>query len=196
MTTVSVQSAKRGSCDARSPGNPGPRFAARRRVLLVVSVALLLGVALAANYGPVRHYLDARDRLEIRTAEVEGLKKRNAELRAQVAKLSQPAHLEDLARRELTYALPDEEVYIVTSEPGDTPVGSGNAGAGVGGSILTPGGAAGASELGVGSHQAQPTTSSSAVVEESGTSGKQASGASEAGPGILERILSAISNLF
>ena len=111
------------------PGTTGGGAgAARRLVLVIVLLGLLVVVAVAANYGPVRHYLDARARADKAAAEVAALQERTTELQAQLGKLSQSGYLEDLARQQLSYALPGEELYVVTDAAGAA--GAAAAGAG------------------------------------------------------------------
>ena len=83
---------------------------------------------MAANYGPVRHYLDARARVERAAAEVAALQERTTELQSQLGKLSQSGYLEDLARQQLTYALPGEELYVVTDTAGAAEAAAAGAG--------------------------------------------------------------------
>ncbi|MGI5939869.1 MAG: FtsB family cell division protein [Thermoleophilia bacterium] len=89
------------------------RIARRRLVLVVGCVVVLLAISVAANYGPLQHYRDARARAEKAAVEVASLEKHIDEMRAQLGKLSQSAYLEDMARRQLTYTLPGEDLYIV-----------------------------------------------------------------------------------
>src|SRR5512139_3661449 len=77
--------------------------AGRRRWLLVIG-------AVIANFGPLAHYQSARARLEKATANVNSLEAQKAELQSQVAKLSEAAYLETLAREQLTYVRPGEEL--------------------------------------------------------------------------------------
>jgi len=137
MTTI-VPSApvRRGDLDRTTSGRAP--FATRRRVLLLGCLVMLAVVALAANYGPVRHYRDARARLEKTAAEVAALEEQTAALQSQLHKLGQTGYLEDLARQELTYARPDEELYIVTGLPEETAPA---AGLGIGASAFGAGNA-------------------------------------------------------
>ena len=48
------------------------------------------------------------------------LEAQKAALQAQLAKLSETGYLETLAREQLGYVRPGEELYIVTKSPGDT----------------------------------------------------------------------------
>jgi cell division protein FtsB len=91
-----------------------PRFAARRRLLLLFMVLVLVGVALLANYGPLDAYRDARARLDQATTGVSTLEQQKTQLQAELGRLSETAYLESLAREELTYTKPGEELYIVT----------------------------------------------------------------------------------
>lgn len=164
----------RGAEDPAKGGRPakgGPHFAARRRVLVILILCGLVGLAAGANYGPLRHYLDARARLEKRTAEVAALEKRNAEMQTQLSKLLQPGYLEQLARQQLTYSRPDEDLYIVAGTQAERTNTTLAGFAGIGGATFasdSPG-------------TTTPTTDSSA---------------SEQHPGFLERLLSRIASLF
>ncbi len=106
MTTITMQSTRserRSGTGATETGHDrGRRRAARRLVLVIVLLGLLVVVAVAANYGPVRHYLDARARVDKAAAEVAALQERTTELQAQLGKLSQSGYLEDLARQQLS----------------------------------------------------------------------------------------------
>lgn len=90
------------------------RFARRRLIFVIGCVVLLLVISVAANYGPLQHYRDARARAEKVAVEVASLEKHIDEMQAQLGKLSQSTYLEDMARRQLTYTLPGEDLYIVS----------------------------------------------------------------------------------
>lgn len=134
---------------------------------------MLVAVALAANYGPVRDYQNARARLEKTTAAVASLEKQKAALQSQLGKLGQAGYLEGLARRELTYARPDEDLYIITGLAGADSVDA------VPGAEPEPG-------LGIGA------SAPGADIAE--TDGVGAHGADK--PGFFERMLSGITRLF
>jgi cell division protein FtsB len=90
------------------------RCARRRRTLLLAILVLVVAAAALANYGPLRSYREARARLEKTAAEVAALETQRAELQAQLGRLTEAGYLESLAREELAYARPGEELYIVT----------------------------------------------------------------------------------
>jgi cell division protein FtsB len=115
MTNASVTIAPAQSGDIASPASKRPPFAARRRLLVGASLLVLIGLAILANYGPVRDYRDARARLEERTAQVAALEAQKAELQSRLGKLSEVGYLESLARQELTYVRPGEDLFIVTA---------------------------------------------------------------------------------
>jgi cell division protein FtsB len=94
--------------------------AARRRWLILFAVVTVAVVAFLVNIGPLTHYQDARARLQKVTAKVDTLQTQKADLQGQLAKLSETGYLETLARQQLTYARPGEELYIVTKSAGDT----------------------------------------------------------------------------
>lgn len=81
-------------------------------------LGLLLIVAVAANYDPIRHYQEARARVDEVAAEVATLEAQKAELQAQLGKLSESGYLEELAREKLAYARPGEDLYIVVEQAG------------------------------------------------------------------------------
>jgi cell division protein FtsB len=155
----------------------------RRRALIAIVLCLLVGLAVAANYGPLGHYLDARFRLEKRTAEVAALEAHNAELQTQLSRLLQPGYLEELARQELTYALPGEDLYIVTGEnPSPTEsVAVGDIGIGGVAPASDSRGTTAVSNSATGVESAEETPSTDSL------GGR---------PGFLERLLSRVADLF
>lgn len=104
------------------------QVARRRRILVVVMVLVLLTLGALANYGPLQSYLDARARLETANAAMEQLAAQKAELQAELGRLSQADYLESLARQNLSYTRPGEELFIVTGLD-DTPPTAGPGGA-------------------------------------------------------------------
>jgi cell division protein FtsB len=92
-----------------------PRLTGRAAFLLV-AITLLTVMAMV----PARQYLDQRARigdLERRTAELEEL---NADLRAEISGLRDPAELERLARECLGMVAPGEIAFVT---PGHAPAG-------------------------------------------------------------------------
>ena len=90
-----------------------PRLTGRAAVLLV-AIALLVVMALV----PIGRYLEQRAAiadLERRAAQLEA---RNGDLRAQIAKLHDPAELEKLARGCLGMVKPGEVAFVT---PGEAP---------------------------------------------------------------------------
>ena len=79
-------------------------------------VAARRGAAVAVNYGPLTAYRSAHARLETATAQVDELQQQKDQLQAELGKLGEAGYLESLARGQLTYAKPGEEVYIVPAE--------------------------------------------------------------------------------
>ncbi len=94
--------------------------AARRRWLILFAVVAVVVVAFLVNIGPLTHYQDASARLQKATAKVDTLQTQKADLQGQLAKLSETGYLETLARQQLTYVRPGEELFIVTKPAGDT----------------------------------------------------------------------------
>lgn len=147
-----------------------PPAVARRRWLLLFAVAVLAAAAVGANLGPLRQLQDARARLDRTAANVSQLEEQKTALQAELAKLSEVSYLETLAREELTYVRPGEELYIVTGPSVGAVSGSAASRGGVGAGLPGVMPAGGPSE------------------------GDQVAG--ERKPGFLERLLSAIADVF
>jgi cell division protein FtsB len=115
-------------------------------VLLVATGVFLLTLAALANYGPLHAYVDARARLEKVSAGIADLTSQKDELQVELGRLSQADYLESLARQDLSYTRPGEELYIVTGvdNGGTSAPGANNAGSTQGGGtgflerVLTP----------------------------------------------------------
>ncbi len=202
MSNASAHTAPAWSGDAASPGSRRSRCGTRRRLLLLGCLFLLIVVGVAANYGPLRHYQVARDRLEKAAAEVARLEEHKAALQAQLGKLSEVGYLEGLARQELTYARPDEELYIVTGSGSEEsaggsavsdvrPVeGSVDSGAAeIGETGFAPSAGVGAVVPGAGK-----VTGFGVGAVAPGVEGSTGDGAGQ--PGFLERVVAAIAGLF
>ena len=84
-------------------------------------MVVVVVVAVLANLQPLTHYQDAqRPAAARRRRRWHALEAQKAELQGQLAKLSETGYLETLAREQLTYVRPGEELYIVTkSAAGD-----------------------------------------------------------------------------
>jgi len=88
---------------------------ARRRRCFVWTVGLLLVViAVLANYGPISSYYDAKARLDKASQAIAELEVQKSRLQAELGRLSEAEYLESLARQDLAYTRPGEELYIVT----------------------------------------------------------------------------------
>jgi cell division protein FtsB len=202
MSNTSAQTAPAWSGDVATPDSRRSRCGTRRRLLVLGCLTLLVIAGVAANYGPLRHYQVARDRLEKAAAEVADLEGEKAALQAELAKLSETGYLEGLAREELTYARPDEELYIVTGSSAERSAGSDAAGRGGTMDTSPVPGAADSQEAGL-----VPTVGVGAVMPGAGRADGFGVGAAAPGAevsanggaraaGFLERIVTAISGLF
>ena len=151
-------------------------------MLIGVLFLVLVSAAVAANHGPIRAYYEARTRVQEAQARVAALEEEKARLQTELGRLTEASYLETLAREELAYARPGEELYIVTG----TDEGAGAAsGAQAGGSGLAGEGSSPAAE-GAGA----------ALGAASGTqSGASSSGATPE-PGFFERLVRAFLGLF
>ena len=86
--------------------------------MVVLLLAAIVGISVLVNYGPVSAYRSAHSRLDAATAQVSELKQQKEQLQSELGKLGEAGYLESLAREELTYAKPGEEIYIVPTEEG------------------------------------------------------------------------------
>jgi len=125
MSTATAPTIAEGHGASNVAGAKPRGFGARRRALLLGCAAVLLVLAVGANYGPLHEWRDARARLEKKQAQVADLSRQKAQLEAQLKKLGDSSYLEGLVRQDLTYARPGEDVFIVSGLAGDT---SGQAG--------------------------------------------------------------------
>ncbi|MEX2421940.1 MAG: septum formation initiator family protein [Actinomycetota bacterium] len=90
-----------------------PRLTGRAAVLLVALTILLFMAAV-----PARQYLGERGRIADLEQQAAELEERNADLRAQISSLNDPAELERLARACLGMVAPGEVVFVT---PGGLP---------------------------------------------------------------------------
>jgi cell division protein FtsL len=108
----------------RSRPSPRPRLERDRPRLTGRAAALLVAVAILAAMAivPIGRYLDQRSaiaEIERRAAELEV---ENADLRAEIARLHDPAKLEELARSCLGMVGPGEVAFVIpgrTADPSD-----------------------------------------------------------------------------
>ncbi len=167
-----------------------------RKLWLVLFAVVLLGVVgVLANLGPLTHLQTANARLQTASATVKGLETQKKALQNELSRLSESSYLETLAREQLTYARPGEDLYIVTGTSGDvgTPGVDGQAASAEGGPTL------GASI----SNGLDPASASGSADQATGGQSSAQTGAGaadpaaqESGPGIFERAITAIRGLF
>jgi len=180
MTNASTPTAPARSGDITSPVSRRSVIAKRRRVFLSIVVVVVAAIAVAANYAPVRSYLEARSRLDKVAAEVAALDAQKGELQSQVGRLAEAEYLETLAREQLTYARPGEDGYIITGTPDE--------------------GTATQSEAAADGTSAGVAEGAKGAPGESGDPGDDSNGQEAANaadePGPLERLLTAFLGLF
>ena len=159
---------------------------ARRRWLILFAVVALVVVGILTNVKPLAHFQDASARLDKATASVDALEQQRSQLQNQLARLSETGYLETLARQQMTYVRPGEDLYIVTGTSGDAIDGTGS-------TVTVP--AFTAQGLGAGLVGAPvPAVSSGATGSDvGGQSGGQTAGER---PGFFERVISAIRGVF
>jgi cell division protein FtsB len=172
---------------------------ARRRWLILFAAVVLVVAAILANIAPLTHFQDASGRLDKVAGKVGMLEEQKAQLQSQLARLSETGYLETLARQQLTYVRPGEDLYIVTGTSGGVAGGSG--GAGTMATLTAQGlgaGLAGVPASGAGSAPAAaPGGAGQGTGQGAGQSAGQSSGqAALERPGFFERVISAIRGLF
>lgn len=91
-----------------------PQVVKRRRMLVIVIGLIVVILGVFANYPSLHAYVDVRERLDRANASIEELSALKAELQAELGRLSQADYLESLARQDLSYTRPGEELFIVT----------------------------------------------------------------------------------
>ncbi len=187
MTLYRVQSVPAASGEIPDSGERRVSRAAReravrrtrRRWLIMFAVLLLVVVGILANIGPLTHLQDASARYEQVSADVSALQAQKEELQSHLARLSESDYLETLARQQLTYARPGEDLYIVTGSE-DSVAGGSTGDSGV--PVVTPGLGA-ALETSLGANGSLPTGNAEDLV------------APDDQPGFFERLLSGIRDL-
>jgi cell division protein FtsB len=85
--------------------------------MMIGVVLLLLAAIVVANQGPVRGLLRARTELAAKEKQVAEIEKGNAAYKAEIARLEKAGYLEALARKQLAYAKPGEDVFIIQGLP-------------------------------------------------------------------------------
>ena len=93
-------------------------MAGDRPFLLGLLVLLVLGVMVLS--GPLRSYLDQRDRVDLLQRQLAVLEDANAELAQRATDLRDPAYRELLARERYGYVRPGEVPYVVVPPERDT----------------------------------------------------------------------------
>lgn len=89
-----------------------------RPFLLGFVVLVVLGVMVIS--GPLRSYLDQRDRVDLLERQLQVLDEANASLSQRAHDLRDPAHQELLARERYGYVRPGEVAYVVVPPERDT----------------------------------------------------------------------------
>src|SRR5665811_2154586 len=118
-----------GAREALSHSSPSrsnhSRQEGRRRLLAVGSVLLVVLTGLLVNWGPYHDYRASQETLHAMQEETAHLRGEVDASEARVARLKKDGYMEALARKELTYARPGEEVYIVKGLTPGMPQGTG-----------------------------------------------------------------------
>jgi cell division protein FtsB len=188
MTRSRPRSVPARSRGVRPPGETrSPRLSrrqssqtARRRWLILFALVIIAAVAVAVNIGPLTRYHDAQARLGVVTGKVDALEAQKTQLQGELAKLSEAGYLETLAREQLSYARPGEELYIVPSVSDSSGLGAEAMG-----------------DLGGAAATTRPSDSGLVAGADSAAgAGSGSADSADQPPGFLERIISSIRGLF
>lgn len=118
---VPVQQAAQRVDDAAHVGMARVRRALAGDRGLLVGLAAMLVVAALILVGPVRSFLDQRDRVELAEQQLAALESANTALQVRSADLTNPEHIEVLAREQLGYARPGELAYSLVPPAEENP---------------------------------------------------------------------------
>jgi len=107
----------------RAVTSPAARGTASRTRISARATLLLLFVLVAAtlSIGPMRAYLEMRDRLAGLERQAQVLEAQNDRLESRMIRLNDPAYLERLARACLGMVEPGEIAFVTVSEEGAKP---------------------------------------------------------------------------
>ena len=156
-----------------------------RRAMMAGAIVLLLAAIVIANQGPVRELLRERAQLAAKERQVAEIEKGNEAYKAEIARLEKSSYLEALARKQLAYAKPGEDVFIVQGLP---PTAS------LPGSEVTPSVQA-AREAGSTSGDGGSTSAAADASSAPVTGGSDAPSGAGPAQGWLGRLLSAVRGL-
>lgn len=92
----------------------GSQVVKRRRLLVLVIVFMVIVFGVLANYPSLQAYVNVSARLDKVNTSIGELSALKAELQTELARLSEADYLESLARQDLSYTRPGEELFIVT----------------------------------------------------------------------------------
>jgi cell division protein FtsB len=85
--------------------------------LIAIFILLLIPAGIFVSMGPQREFAEAREKLSQKQEEVALVEQDIATLKGEMTRLQQDSYMEALARKELAYARPGEEVFIVKGLP-------------------------------------------------------------------------------
>jgi cell division protein FtsB len=88
--------------------------------VVLLALAALLIAASFANASPLRAYLGSKERMEIKQTQVSILAQETEKAKKEVRALEDGSRVEVQARKDLTYARPGEDVFIIEGLPAST----------------------------------------------------------------------------
>ncbi len=125
VAPLAVQHVARRVDDAAHVGADRARRALAGDRPFVIGLGVIVLLAIVVVSGPLQAFLSGHDRLEIATTQLAALDTATAELDQRASDLSDPEHVEVLARSQLGYAMPGQVAYsLVPPEPADPDEGA------------------------------------------------------------------------
>jgi cell division protein FtsB len=122
VAPVPVQQAARKVDDAAHVSAERVRRALAGDRGLLLGLLGIVVLAVLVLVGPTRSFLDSRARVELAQQQLAALDAANAALEQRGADLTDPAHIEVLAREQLGYARPGQVAYSLVPPADDDPV--------------------------------------------------------------------------
>ncbi|MBY5161896.1 FtsB family cell division protein [Salsipaludibacter albus] len=120
VAPLAVQHVARRVDDAAHVGADRARRALAGDRPFVIGLGVIVLLAIVVVSGPLQAFLAGHDRLETATEQLAALDRVTSDLDRRANDLSDPEHIEVLARSQLGYAMPGQVAYsLVPPEPAD-----------------------------------------------------------------------------
>lgn len=119
VAPLAVQQVARRVDDVAHVGADRARRALAGDRPFVVGLVVIMLLAVTVVSGPLQSWLAGQERLDVATTQLAALEAATTELDQRAADLTDPAHVEVLAREQLGYAMPGQVAYSLVPPEGD-----------------------------------------------------------------------------